>query len=106
MHTGLGFFDHMLDQLSKHSCVDMKIEIQGDVHIDALQRFGKALAAGNRPGVARLVEDLRERQARGNELLAAELERARARGLHGRLLALADAAEPEPEPEPGEALEA
>ena len=77
-----------------------------DVHIDALQRFGKALAAGNRPGVARLVEDLRERQARGNELLAAELERARARGLHGRLLALADAAEPEPEPEPGEALEA
>jgi len=70
-----------------------------DVHIDALQTFSKALLAANRPGVARLVEDLRERQVRGNELLAAELERARERGLHGRLLALADAADTEPEPE-------
>jgi CHAD domain-containing protein len=73
-----------------------------DVHIDALQAFSKALTAANRHGVNRLVEDLRERQARGNEALAAELERARERGLHGRLLALADAADPEPELEPEE----
>jgi CHAD domain-containing protein len=73
-----------------------------DVHIAALQEFSKSLVAANRPGVARLIEELGERQARGNELLAAELERARERGLHGRLIALADAADaaPEPAPEP------
>jgi CHAD domain-containing protein len=70
-----------------------------DVHIDALTVFSKSLLAANKPGVARLIEDLRERQARGNEALAAELERAEQRGLQGRLLALADAADPEPEEE-------
>ena len=69
-----------------------------DVHIDALQAFSKALAAANKPGVARLLEDQRARQSRGNEVLAAALERAQQRGLHERLLALADAAEPEPAP--------
>jgi CHAD domain-containing protein len=73
-----------------------------DVHIDALEAFSKSLAAANKPGVARLVEDLRARQTRANEALAAALERAGERGLHERLHALADAAgaEPEPEPEP------
>jgi CHAD domain-containing protein len=66
-----------------------------DVHIEALQAFSRSLVPANRPGVARLVEDLRERQARGNEVLAAELERSSERGLHERLLALADEAEPE-----------
>ena len=65
-----------------------------DVHIAALRSFSRALAAGNKPGVARLIDDLRERQAHGNEVLAAELERASERGLHERLLALADAADP------------
>jgi CHAD domain-containing protein len=66
-----------------------------DVHIDALKAFSKSLTAANKHGVARLVEELQERQARGNEVLAAELERAEQRGLHGRLLALADAADDE-----------
>ena len=70
-----------------------------DVHIEALQAFSRALLPANRRGVERLVEDLRGRQARGNEVLAAELERAAERGLHERLLALADAAD-EPEGEP------
>jgi len=71
-----------------------------DVHIDALRTFSRSLVAANRHGVARMIEDLEERQARGNELLAAELERMQQRGLHGRLLALADAADTDPEPEP------
>jgi CHAD domain-containing protein len=64
-----------------------------DVHIDALRTFSKSLTAANKHGVARLIEDLEERQERANEVLAAELERTEQRGLHGRLLALADAAD-------------
>jgi CHAD domain-containing protein len=67
-----------------------------DVHIDALQTFAKELVPANRPGVARLVADTRARQTRGNEVLAAELERVEQRGLRERLLALADAAEGTP----------
>ena len=32
--TGVGFFDHMLDQLSRHALIDMKIRAKGDLHID------------------------------------------------------------------------
>lgn len=32
--TGIGFFDHMLDQLSRHSLIDLTIEAAGDLHID------------------------------------------------------------------------
>ncbi|MES2755319.1 MAG: imidazoleglycerol-phosphate dehydratase HisB [Pseudomonadota bacterium] len=32
--TGVGFFDHMLEQLSRHSLIDLHVRTQGDLHID------------------------------------------------------------------------
>lgn len=64
-----------------------------DVHIDAMVAFARGVTAAQRPGVERLIERLRERQAAGNVILAAALEEVEASDLHGRLLALADAAE-------------
>jgi CHAD domain-containing protein len=77
-----------------------------DVHIAAMETFGAARPASERPGIERLVADLRARQARGNEILAGELERMRERDLHGRLLALCDAAEAELEGEAAAAVAA
>jgi imidazoleglycerol-phosphate dehydratase len=60
--TGIGFLDHMLEQLSRHSLIDMTIRAEGDTHIDlhhttedvgiALgQAIGRAL--GDRKGITR-----------------------------------------------------
>ena len=34
IHTGVGFFDHMLDQLARHSLIDITLRAKGDLHID------------------------------------------------------------------------
>ena len=60
--TGIGFFDHMLDQLARHGLVDLEIEALGDLHIDGHhtvedvgitvgQAFAKAV--GDKKGIRR-----------------------------------------------------
>ncbi len=34
LHTGIGFFDHMLDQIARHGLIDMDVDCDGDLHID------------------------------------------------------------------------
>ena len=53
--TGIGFFDHMLEQLSRHSLIDIALEAKGDLHIDMHHTvedtgiaLGQALAAALR----------------------------------------------------------
>ncbi len=63
--TGVGFFDHMLDQLSRHSLIDMTIRAQGDLHVDDHHTvedtgiaIGQALvkALGDKKGIHRYGE--------------------------------------------------
>ena len=60
--TGVGFFDHMLDQLSRHSLIDMDIKVEGDLHVDdhhTVEDTGIAIgqaiarALGDRRGITR-----------------------------------------------------
>jgi hypothetical protein len=64
-----------------------------DVHIDAMETFAADVPAASRPGIEALVARLRDRQARGNDTLAAALDHVREGDLHARLHSLADGAE-------------
>ena len=60
--TGIGFFDHMLDQIARHGLIDLDIEAAGDLHIDGHHTvedvgitFGQAMAkaVGDKRGLRR-----------------------------------------------------
>ncbi|HEY8261941.1 MAG TPA: imidazoleglycerol-phosphate dehydratase HisB, partial [Methylosinus sp.] len=60
--TGIGFFDHMLDQIARHAPLDLKVAATGDLHIDGhhtVEDVGIALgqavakALGDRAGISR-----------------------------------------------------
>jgi imidazoleglycerol-phosphate dehydratase len=60
--TGIGFFDHMLEQLAKHSLIDITIKAKGDLHIDGHHTaedvgitLGQAIkeAVGDKKGIRR-----------------------------------------------------
>ena len=63
--TGVGFFDHMLDQLARHALIDMEVRCAGDLHIDdhhSVEDVGIALgqalaqAMGDKKGIRRYGE--------------------------------------------------
>ena len=62
LSTGIGFFDHMLDQIARHGLIDLDIEAQGDLHIDGHHTvedvgitLGQAVhkAVGDKKGIRR-----------------------------------------------------
>jgi imidazoleglycerol-phosphate dehydratase len=62
LSTGIGFFDHMLDQIARHGLIDLEIECQGDLHIDGHHTvedvgitLGQAVAkaVGDKKGIRR-----------------------------------------------------
>jgi len=62
LSTGIGFFDHMLDQIARHGLIDLEIDCQGDLHIDGHHTvedvgitLGQAVAkaVGDKKGIRR-----------------------------------------------------
>ena len=62
LHTGIGFFDHMLDQIARHGLIDLDIQATGDLHIDGHHTvedvgitLGQAVhqAVGDKKGIRR-----------------------------------------------------
>lgn len=62
LHTGIGFFDHMLDQIARHGLIDLDVDAEGDLHIDGHHTvedvgiaFGQAVgqAVGDKKGIRR-----------------------------------------------------
>ena len=62
LSTGIGFFDHMLDQIARHGLIDLHIQAQGDLHIDGhhtVEDVGITLgmavaqAVGDKKGITR-----------------------------------------------------
>jgi imidazoleglycerol-phosphate dehydratase len=62
LHTGIGFFDHMLDQIARHGLIDLDIRADGDLHIDGHHTvedvgitLGQAVhkAVGDKKGIRR-----------------------------------------------------
>ena len=68
LSTGIGFFDHMLDQLARHGLFDLEIDAKGDLHIDGHHTvedvgitIGQAFAraVGDKKGCLSLIHILR-----------------------------------------------
>jgi len=55
IHTGLGFFDHMLEQIARHGSIDLTIQCDGDLHIDehhTIEDVGLALGEAFAKGLS------------------------------------------------------